>query len=47
MDALPFNFEIMRHWENWVIITLMVLISCMAVDIFIGDVSKTPNEDAI
>jgi len=26
------NFALMRHWENWVTIILMVLIACFALN---------------
>ncbi len=41
---VPLNFAIMRHWENWVVITLMLLISLIAADIIVGRFTSKPQE---
>lgn len=48
MDVSFLNVALMRHWENWVYITLMILISLMAVDIFVTAFSsnQSPTETA-
>jgi len=51
MDWIPLNFNIMKHWQNWFIIGLMLFILGIGVDVILtwlngsGAVALTPKNN--